>query len=130
MMVLSQELFYTKSHEWVRQEDEEHITVGITSHAQELLGDLVYIEFPQLAQQVCSGQECVVIESVKTAAEVYAPIDGEISAINESIQDDPTVINHDPYQAGWLIRIKLTKPFDSNHFMNEQQYTHLIEGEA
>ena len=127
MVVLSKDLFYTQSHEWIRQEDDENVTVGITLHAQELLGDLVYVELPDIAQQVSIGQECAVIESVKTAAEVYAPLDGEIVAINQNIQDNPTVVNNDPYQTGWLFRIKLTKSFDPNSFLDEQQYKKLVE---
>ena len=127
MVVLFKDLFYTQSHEWIRQEDDENVTVGITLHAQELLGDLVYVELPDIAQQVSIGQECAVIESVKTAAEVYAPLDGEIVAINQNIQDNPTVVNNDPYQTGWLFRIKLTKSFDPNSFLDEEQYKKLVE---
>ena len=100
------ELKYTKSHEWVRTETDGTLSVGITQHAQELMGDLVYIELPQQGATVTAGKECSVVESVKAASDVYAPVSGEVVAINPAVTDAPETVNKDPYGAGWMFRIK------------------------
>ncbi len=100
------ELKYTKSHEWLRVEDDGLITVGISDHAQELLGDLVFVELPEAGSDFMAGDECCVVESVKAASDVYMPISGEIVEVNESLDDEPEIINTSPYDNGWLFKVK------------------------
>ncbi|MGZ8157053.1 MAG: glycine cleavage system protein GcvH [Burkholderiales bacterium] len=99
------DLKYTDSHEWVRQEADGVVTVGITFHAQDMLGDIVFIESPKPGRTVKKGEECGVIESVKAAADIYAPVSGEITAANDALADAPEKVNQDPY-AAWLFRIR------------------------
>lgn len=99
-------LKYTGSHEWVRQESDGTVTVGITEFAQDALGDLVYVELPEVDQEVDSGGDMAVVESVKAASDVYAPIAGTVVAVNEALSDDPEIINSDPYGEGWIVRLK------------------------
>lgn len=111
MSEIPSELKYTESHEWLRVEDDGLVTVGITDHAQELLGDLVFVELPELETEFVAGDECCVVESVKAASDVYMPISGEIAEVNESLLDEPETINSSPYDNGWLFRIR---PSDEN----------------
>ena len=113
-------LKYTKTHEWVRVEDDDTVTVGITDHAQERLGDIVFIELPELNDQVTAGKEVVVIESVKAAGDVYSPLSGEIIAINQSLNDSPELVNSSPYEQAWLFKIKSSEVLDN--LMNAEQY--------
>ncbi|WP_069471356.1 glycine cleavage system protein GcvH [Candidatus Marithrix sp. Canyon 246] len=117
---IPQELKYTKTHEWVRVEDDDTVTVGITDHAQERLGDIVFIELPELNNQVTAGTEVVVIESVKAAGDVYSPLSGEIIAINQSLNDSPELANSSPYEEAWLFKIKSSEVLDN--LMNAEQY--------
>jgi len=120
MSNIPQELKYTKTHEWVRVEDDDTVTIGITDHAQERLGDIVFIELPELNDQVTAGKEVVVIESVKAAGDVYSPLSGEIIAINESLNDSPELANSSPYEEAWLFKIKSSEVLDN--LMNAEQY--------
>lgn len=106
MSEVPSELKYTKSHEWLRVEDDGLITVGISDHAQELLGDLVFVELPESGAEFNAGDECCVVESVKAASDVYMPISGEIVEINEALTDEPEIINNSPYDNGWLFKVK------------------------
>lgn len=106
MSELPGDLKYTKEHEWLRQEEDGSVTIGITDHAQQALGDLVYVELPEVGQDVESGGEMAVVESVKAASDVYAPISGSVLAINEELADVPEKINADPYGDGWIVRLK------------------------
>jgi glycine cleavage system H protein len=106
MSELPGDLTYTKEHEWLRQEEDGSVTIGITDHAQSALGDLVYVELPEVGQEVESGGEMAVVESVKAASDVYAPIGGTVTAVNEALADDPEVINADPYGDGWIVRLQ------------------------
>src|SRR3569832_1911439 len=99
------DLKYTQSHEWVRRESDGTVTVGITDHAQDLLGDMVFVELPEVGRTVKAGQECAVVESVKAASDVYSPVAGEVVAINEGLSDSPEIVNKDPYGEGWMMRI-------------------------
>ncbi|EKD71976.1 MAG: hypothetical protein ACD_46C00042G0003 [uncultured bacterium] len=128
MSNIPQKLQYTRTHEWVRK-DEDFITIGITDHAQTMLGDLVYVELPQVDSNLESGQECAVVESVKAAADVYCPIPGEIIEVNESVIENPHLINQDPYGKGWLFRIR---PVDksSADLLNAEEYTKVVASEA
>jgi glycine cleavage system H protein len=106
MSELPGDLEYTAEHEWLRKEEDGTVTIGITNHAQSALGDLVYVELPEVGQEVASGGEMAVVESVKAASDVYAPISGEVIAVNEELADDPEKINADPYGDGWIVRMR------------------------
>ena len=106
MSELPGDLQYTSDHEWLRREDDGSVTVGITDHAQQALGDLVYVELPEVDQDVESGGDMAVVESVKAASDVYAPIAGTVVAVNEALSDDPEIINSDPYGEGWIVRLQ------------------------
>lgn len=106
MSELPGDLLFTAEHEWLRQEEDGTVTIGITDHAQEALGDLVYVELPEDGQELDSGAEMAVVESVKAASDVYAPMSGTVVAVNELLADDPEKINADPYGDGWIVRIK------------------------
>src|ERR1043165_9180590 len=100
------ELRYTKTHEWAQINDDGSVTIGISDPAQELLGDLVYVELPDVGTEARTGEEIAVVESVKAASDVYSPISGEVVEINEEVVSNPEIVNQDPYGAGWLFRIK------------------------
>jgi glycine cleavage system H protein len=117
-----QELRYVSSHEWVRLEDDGTATIGITDHAQEALGDVVFVELPDVGAQLGAGDEAGVVESVKAASDIYAPIGGEIIAINENLEDSPEVINADPYGDGWFFRMRLDDVADLDELMSAEQY--------
>jgi len=120
-------LRYTKDHEWARL-DGEVATVGITDYAQEQLGDIVFIELPTLGKTIHQGEEAAVIESVKAASEVYAPLAGEIVEINEKLQSEPALVNADPTGKGWFLKLKLTDPSAYDSLMDEASYrAHLKE---
>src|SRR5579864_7139836 len=121
-------LKYSKTHEWVRQDDDT-LTIGITDHAQTMLGDLVYVELPEIETNFEVGQECAVVESVKAAADIYCPISGEVVEINEALIENPQLINDDPYGKGWLFRIR---PFeaDAKELLNADQYSKQVASEA
>jgi glycine cleavage system H protein len=121
-------LRYSKTHEWIRQDD-DFITIGITDHAQTMLGDLVYVELPETENNVDAGQEIAVVESVKAAADVYCPISGEVVEINEHLLEHPQLINEDPYGKGWLMRIR---PFenDLSQLLTPDQYSKVVASEA
>lgn len=106
MNELPGDLRYTAEHEWLRQEEDGTVTIGITEHAQAALGDLVYVELPEVDQEVESGNDMAVVESVKAASDVYAPVSGTVVAVNEALADDPEKINADPYGDGWMVRLK------------------------
>jgi glycine cleavage system H protein len=106
MSELPGDLQYTSDHEWLRREDDGTVTVGITDHAQSALGDLVYVELPEIDQEVESGGDMAVGESVKAASDVYAPVAGTVVAVNDALTDDPEAINKDPYGEGWIVRLR------------------------
>src|SRR5260221_13263943 len=128
MSKIPQQLKYTKTHEWVRKED-ELLTIGITDHAQTMLGDLVYVELPQLETNLDNGQECAVVESVKAAADVYCPVPGEIVEVNDAVIENPQLVNQDPYGRGWLIRVK---PHEKApvELLSADQYSKVVASEA
>lgn len=123
------DLKYSKSHEWMRDNGDGTITIGITDHAQEQLGDLVYVEVPEAGRELEVGEACAVVESVKAASDVYAPITATVIECNEELADTPEAINQDAYGSGWLIRVK---PADDNQLANmldAVDYLELIESE-
>jgi len=120
------ELKYTKSHEWVRNEDDGSVTIGITDHAQELLGDLVFVELPEAGTEMSAEDAACVVESVKAASDVYMPISGEVVAVNEALADAPETINDSPYDDGWLIRVKPSNPDELEDLMDSDSYDAVI----
>jgi glycine cleavage system H protein len=122
-------LKYTKSHEWVRVEADGTVSVGITHHAQDLLGDMVYVESPSVGRQVKAGEECAVVESVKAASDVYAPIAGEVVAVNGDVSDAPEKINQDAYGA-WMFKLKPANAADVNGLLDAAAYQAVVESEA
>lgn len=116
------ELRYSDSHEWVRVEDDHNVTVGITDHAQQQLGDLVFVELPDANAHLAAGDEAAVVESVKTAADVYSPVSGEVIAVNEALHNDPALVNHDPYGDGWLFRVKVSDVDETKTLMDAEGY--------
>jgi glycine cleavage system H protein len=128
MSKIPNELKYTKTHEWVKN-DEEYLTVGITDHAQTMLGDLVYIELPEVESSLESGQECAVVESVKAAADVYCPIPGEVIEVNAAVIENPQLVNEDPYGRGWLFRVRPVEK-TSLEFLNADEYSKVVASEA
>ena len=122
MSEIPSELKYTKSHEWVRTEDDGSVTIGITDHAQELLGDLVFVELPEVGSEMSAEDAVCVVESVKAASDVYMPVTGEVVAINESLADAPETINDSPYDDGWLIRVNPSNPDELEDLLDAESY--------
>ena len=98
---------YAKSHEWARIEEDGTVTVGITDHAQESLGDVVYVELPSMGDQLAGGDQAGLVESVKAASDIFSPVTGEVIALNENLEEEPELINSDPYNDGWFFRVKV-----------------------
>ena len=126
MSELPGDLLYTNDHEWLRRESDGSVTVGITEHAANALGDLVYVELPEEGQDVDAGGEMAVVESVKAASDVYAPVAGTVTAVNEELADDPEKINADPYGDGWIVRIDASD-FDEGDLMTPDAYQELLD---
>ena len=123
------DLKYTKSHEWVKDNGDGTVTVGITDHAQELLGDLVFVELPEVGSDAEAGNEIAVVESVKAASDVYSPVTGEVVESNESLADAPEDVNSSPYEDGWLFRIKLNDASELDGLMDATAYESHAESE-
>ena len=117
---------YTKEHEWV-EVDGDTATVGITNHAQESLGDIVFIDLPTVGKEVKSNEELCVIESVKAASDIYAPIDGEVIEINNNLNDDASIVNQDPEKEGWIFKMKIADPNQYNNLMSLDEYLASLE---
>ena len=128
-MTIPADLKYTPSHEWVRVEADGTLTVGITHHAQDLLGDMVFIETPAAGRTLAKGEECAVVESVKAASDVYAPVAGEVVAANADVEASPESVNQDAY-AAWMFKIKPANPADANELLDAAAYQKLVESEA
>ncbi len=126
MSNVPQNLSYRDSHEWVRREEDGSVTVGITEHAQELLGDMVFVDLPEVGRQVSVGDDCAVAESVKAASDIYAPLSGEIIAVNEELNDSPEQVNASPYEAGWLFKIKISNENELSQLLDADAYQTLI----
>ncbi|OOC12565.1 glycine cleavage system protein H [Dickeya dadantii] len=123
------ELRYTSSHEWVMAEGNGVYSVGITEHAQELLGDMVFIDLPEVGSTVNAGDDCAVAESVKAASDIYAPISGEVVEVNEELEGAPELVNSAPYAEGWLFRIKASDEDELNELLDAAGYQALLEEE-
>jgi glycine cleavage system H protein len=126
MSELPGDLLYTNDHEWLRREDDGSVTIGITDHAATALGDLVYVELPEVGQDVEAGGEMAVVESVKAASDVYAPVAGSVAAVNEELSDDPEKINADPYGDGWIVRLEI-EGLDESELMSPDAYQQLLD---
>jgi glycine cleavage system H protein len=127
MSDLPGDLLYTNEHEWLRREEDGSVTIGITDHAQGALGDLVYVELPEVGHDVDEGGDMAVVESVKAASDVYAPIGGSIAAVNEGLADDPEKINSDPYGDGWIVRMQPSDSIDEGALMSPDDYQQFID---
>jgi len=127
MSNIPSELRYATSHEWVRNEGDGTYTVGISEHAQELLGDMVFVELPDVGDAVSAGDDVAVAESVKAASDVYAPITGEVVAVNEELEDSPEQVNSDPYGDGWLFRIKAEDATEVEALLDAEGYENSID---
>ncbi|MGX5915102.1 glycine cleavage system protein GcvH [Aliidiomarina sp. Khilg15.8] len=129
MSNVPKELKYAASHEWVRNEGDGVFTVGISEHAQELLGDMVFVELPEEGDSVAMGDDCAVAESVKAASDIYAPLTGEVIGINEELEDSPELVNNDPYGDGWLFKIKAEDESELSNLLDAEAYSASIEDE-
>jgi len=126
MSELPGDLLFTKDHEWLRRESDGSVSIGISGHAASALGDLVYVELPEVGQDVDEGGEMAVVESVKAASDVYAPIAGTIAAVNDDLADDPEKINADPYGDGWIVRMTVDG-LDESALMTPDDYQQLLD---
>ena len=124
------ELKYASSHEWVRLEGDGTVTVGISDHAQDALGDVVFVELPELGAQLAAGDEAGVVESVKAASDIYAPVGGEVVEINESLEDSPENVNSDPYSDGWFFRLQIEDPSELENLLSAEDYDALCAEES
>ena len=123
------ELGYAATHEWAKQDGEGLIVVGISDHAQDALGDIVYIELPEVGQQIVVGEEAGVVESVKAASDVYAPVSGTVEEINDTLEDAPETVNQDPYGDGWFFKLKVTDERELDDLLDADAYQELCESE-
>jgi glycine cleavage system H protein len=121
-------LKFTETHEWLRFEDDGTVVVGITGYAQEQLGDLVYVELPQVGRELAQGADAVVIESVKAAADIKFPLDGAVTEVNAALVDAPGKVNEDPMGAGWFFRLKPSRPGQEAGLMDEAAYEKFVQG--
>ena len=124
------ELKYARSHEWARLEEDGTVTVGITDHAQEALGDVVFVEHPEIGQQLLAQDEAGVVESVKAASDIYAPLSGKVVAVNADLEDAPEKVNQDPYGDGWFFRLAPDDTADLDELMDAEAYAEFLESEA
>ncbi|RHW77403.1 glycine cleavage system protein GcvH [Colwellia sp. RSH04] len=127
MSNIPSELKYVTSHEWVRNEGDGTVTVGITEHAQGLLGDMVFVELPEVGETVSTGDDICVAESVKAASDIYAPVTGEIVEVNEELEDSPELVNSDAFGDGWLFKIKLDDAAELDALLDAEGYANSID---
>lgn len=127
MSEIPSDLKYRESHEWVREDDGEGVVVGITDHAQVELGDMVYVELPEPGMSYAQGDACAVVESVKAASDIYAPVSGEVVEVNDALEDDPGLVNNDPYGDGWLFRIEPSDESELDGLMDAEAYSESID---
>jgi len=130
MTNILEDLKYTKTHEWVRKEADGTLTVGITDHAQALLGDMVFIEVPEAGTTFTTGDDCAVVESVKAASDVYCPVSGEITEANEALADAPEIVNKDPFGDGWLFKLRPTDENEISDLFDAEGYKEIVEEDS
>ncbi|MGO4223032.1 glycine cleavage system protein GcvH [Lysobacter sp. TAF61] len=123
------DLKFMKSHEWARVEGDGKVTIGISDHAQGLLGDLVYVELPNVGDRVEAGTACAVVESVKAASDVYSPVTGKVTSVNAALADKPETINEDAYGEGWIFTVAIEEPEQLNELLAPDDYAELLEEE-
>jgi len=124
------DLKYAKSHEWVRVQKDGTAVIGITDHAQDLLGDMVYVEVPDVGRTVKAGEACAVVESVKAASDVYSPLSGEVVESNDALSGSPELANNEPYAGGWIMTLKVSAPAELDGLMDAAAYQAFLESEA
>ena len=122
MSMTPSELKYASSHEWARLEEDRTVTIGISDHAQEALGDVVFVEVPGVGDRLAAGDEAGVVESVKAASDIYAPISGEVIAVNEALEDEPETVNADPYNDGWFFRLQPDDTSELEKLLSAEDY--------
>ncbi len=127
MSNIPSDLKYAKSHEWVRVSGDT-ATIGITDHAQHELTDVVFVELPAAGRQLKAGEACAVVESVKTASDIYSPVSGQVAEVNKAVVDNPALVNTEPYAGGWFCKIKLSQPGEANSLMTPEQYKAQVGG--
>jgi glycine cleavage system H protein len=127
MSNIPSELKYVTSHEWVREEGDNIVTVGITEHAQELLGDMVFVELPEVDDAISTGDDVAVAESVKAASDIYAPVSGTVIEVNEELEDSPELVNSDAFGEGWLFKVKLDDAGELNNLLDAEGYANSID---
>lgn len=127
MSELRAELRYLSSHEWARLEEDGTVTIGITDHAQEALGDVVYVEAPDVDSEVLAGQEAGVVESVKAASDIFSPVSGIVCAVNEALEETPEIVNSSPYDDGWFFKVRPSEVSELENTLDEEAYKALIE---
>ena len=125
MTAVPTDLKYVSSHEWVKVE-EDNATIGISDHAQEELTELVFVELPEDGSELSAGDPCAVVESVKTASDIYAPVSGQVIEINKALETEPGTVNQDPYGNGWFFKIRLSKPEEINELLSNEEYAEQI----
>lgn len=130
MSNIPSELRFAKSHEWVRLEDDGTVTIGITDHAQEALGDVVFVELPEEGSTLAAEDEAGVVESVKAASEIYTPVTGEVTAVNEALEEAPETVNSNPYDDGWFFKMKLSDEGELSELMDAETYAEFVESET
>ncbi|ACA88225.1 MULTISPECIES: glycine cleavage system protein GcvH [Shewanella] len=123
------ELKYASSHEWIRKEEDGSYTVGISEHAQELLGDMVFVELPEVGDTLSAGEDCAVAESVKAASDIYAPLSGEVLAVNEALEDSPELVNSDAFGDGWFFRVMPSDVAEIDNLLDAEGYQAVIDEE-
>ena len=126
-MSTTNEIRYLASHEWGRIDEEGILTVGISDHAQDLLGDIVFVELPDIGKTLEAEEESAIVESVKAASDVYAPLSGEVIEVNEKLLDEPEIVNGSPYEEGWFFKIRLDDGSEFENLMTEEEYTNSCE---
>lgn len=122
-------LKFADSHEWVRDNGDGTVTIGISEHAQEMLGDVVFVDLPEVEDEIEAGDSFSLVESVKAASDIYAPISGEIVEINEELEDSPELINEEPYESGWIVKVKMSDPSELDNLKDAEEYLNSIEDE-
>ena len=127
MSNITSELKYATSHEWVRNEGDNVVTIGISEHAQELLGDMVVVELPEVGDSISVGDDVAVAESVKAASDIYAPVSGEVIAVNEDLEDSPELVNSDAFGEGWMFKVKLDDESELNALLDAEGYAASID---
>lgn len=130
MTATPEELLYTPSHEWIRDNADGTVTMGITDHAQDQLGDVVFVELPEEGEAVAKGEELAVVESVKSASDIYAPVSGTVEGINETLEDAPETVNQHCYGDGWMVHIKLENADELSELLSADRYQQMVAEEG